>query len=129
MEQQRARSNDDGAGNWARNCHTGCGARGHRPAYTDSMRHQGIKILVEEQVGVKPIDYRSVAADFAEDIAPTDVLRWADQVHAAVAAARRRRPLREILAERPENEMARCRRELQQQIADLQRQLLELSEK
>ena len=91
------------------------------------MGNKGINVIVEDMAGVKPMDSRGIARAFADTIVPDErVLKQIDEVKAAISASRQRTPLDEVLGGRQEDRQESKRRQIEERIAELQRQLVEL---
>ena len=92
------------------------------------MRNKGIIVVVEHMAGAKPIDHRTVARAFADAISPDEgVLKHVDEIRAAISASRQRTPLDKVLGGRQEDRQESKRRQIEDKIAELQRQLAELN--
>lgn len=105
----------------------GFAASSSRAAGIGSMRHMGINVIIEDMSGVKPIDYQAVARAFVDAISPDEgVLKHVDEIRAAISASRQRTPLDRVLRGRREDRQESKRRQIEEKIAELQRQLVEL---
>jgi len=91
------------------------------------MRNKGIIVVVERMAGDKPIDHRTVARTFVDDIGHDErMLEEIDKIRAAISASRQRTPLDKVLGGRQEDRQESKRRQIEERIAELQRQLVEL---
>ena len=92
------------------------------------MGNKGINVIIQDISAVKPIDYQTVARAFVDAISPDEgVLKHVDEIRAAISASRQRTPLDKVLGGRQEDRQESKRRQIEERIAELQRQLAELN--